>query len=158
VDSLNNPAHDDGEISVSNASVTTGDEEIGARERLGLLRGELAELDGRMVEMQWDREELEAEIALVKVGAEVSIQFASSSGSPPTTGRVAFLIEHHPWARRPLRATPGERRCRTPRAPWLMRTSRPSRHGLISPQSCPFHPVSQQRLSGSSPMPSISTR
>jgi DNA repair exonuclease SbcCD ATPase subunit len=56
------PAHDNREFSVSNASVTTGDEEISARERLGLLRGELAELDGKMEEMKWDREELEAEI------------------------------------------------------------------------------------------------
>jgi uncharacterized membrane protein YgcG len=72
VDSLNNPAHDDGEISVSNPSVTTGDEDIGARERLGWLRGELVELDGKMAEMQWNREELEAEIreAEAEVAAE----------------------------------------------------------------------------------------
>jgi hypothetical protein len=72
VDSLNNPAHDDGEISVSNASVTTGDEEVSARERLVLLRGEMAELDGRMEEMQWDRNDLEEQIraAEAEVAAE----------------------------------------------------------------------------------------
>jgi hypothetical protein len=62
VESLNNPAHDDGEISVLNPSVTTGDEEVSAQERLGLLRGELVELDGRIEQMMWEREDLEAEI------------------------------------------------------------------------------------------------
>jgi Cu(I)/Ag(I) efflux system membrane fusion protein len=46
----------------------------------------------------------EAEIALVKVGAEVSIQFASSSGAPPTTGRVAFLSPTLSEATRTARA------------------------------------------------------
>jgi uncharacterized membrane protein YgcG len=72
VDSLNNPAHDDGEISVSNPSVTTGDEEISAQERLGLLRGELVELDGKMAEMQWAREDLEEEIR--KAEADVAAE------------------------------------------------------------------------------------
>ena len=72
VESLNNPAHDDGEISVLNPSVTTGDEEVSARERLGLLRGELVELDGRIEQMMWEREDLEAEIreAEAEVAAE----------------------------------------------------------------------------------------
>ncbi len=34
----------------------------------------------------------EADIALLKVGAEVSIQLASSAGSPPTQGRIAFVF------------------------------------------------------------------
>jgi Cu(I)/Ag(I) efflux system membrane fusion protein len=34
----------------------------------------------------------EADLALLKVGAEASIQFASSSGAPPTAGRIAFVF------------------------------------------------------------------
>ena len=56
MESLNNPAHDDGEISVLNPSVMTGDEEVSARERLGLLHGELVELDGRIEQMMWEQE------------------------------------------------------------------------------------------------------
>ena len=46
--------------------MATGDEEVSARERLGLLHGEMVELDKRLEEMGWERMELEAQIRAVE--------------------------------------------------------------------------------------------
>lgn len=59
IESLENPDHDDPEILVENALVTTGNETVREEEYLQLLRGDKAELLEKQEELDKEQEELD---------------------------------------------------------------------------------------------------